>query len=384
MKQIFILFSLLLISNVFYTQTIDQQLIQAAYDGDEALVKSLLSKGANPNKTDKNGYPALIYACAYGYEGIVNALLDKKANPKGKYNDVHPMTAAVNSDNTKIMKSLIDAGAFVNCADDNGYTPLMYAAQEGFTKSAEFLLMKGADVNAETKEGHTALSIAVQNGHTEVVKVILKYNPKKKGYTSNVHSPLNTAIYLRKPYEKDLLKKYGMKKNYGLPSFEHIFIGAGMEFSLNEYLFAYKLGLHENVYNFDIILSYAKNPDSTLYENPVDQVVIYNASGILLKNFNIIPTKKGFYGISLGGYAASYYGFNSPLNKWDTEFIYGANAGIYFRSISFYFKVNYSRVLNPVSHFAYDRIMASIYLRIWTLNKSKSRYIYADKTLNNI
>lgn len=383
-KHIFLLFTLIILTTTTFAQSINDQLVQAAYDGNEAKVKELLKKGAKPNSKDDNGYTALIYSCAYGYEGITKALIDAGANVKGRYNGVHPIVAAVNNDNTKTMKMLLDAGATVNCVDENGYTPLMFAAQEGYKNSINFLLIKGSNIDAETNDGHTALSIAIQNGHTDIVQRLLAYNPKKRGYSVEAHSPLNTSIHLRKTNEKQMLKNYGMKKTYGWPSFEYFFGGFGVEGATHDILFTYKAGIHEKVYNFDIIGTYVKNADSAMTLMNTDGTyynTLLGGSLGLYKNFNIIPVKKGNWGITIGGFGSSYHGWNATLNNYDTQLFYGAGGGFYFRSNVILFKVNYNRVLRPNTMYAPDRINATLFLRLFTFKNSNSRYIYADKTL---
>ncbi|MBN2891665.1 MAG: ankyrin repeat domain-containing protein [Bacteroidales bacterium] len=383
MKVLQILSLLILVSFSVFSQSNDKLLVQAAYDGDEATVISLLNKGANPNTVDDNGYTPLIYACAYGYQGIMKALIDKGANVKGKYNNVHPMFAAVNNDNPTSIQMLIDAGAYVNCKDDNDYTPLMYAAQEGYVKSVDYLLKNGAKVDAEDTDGHTALSIAVQNGHSDVVKTILKYNPKKSGYSSQVHSPLNTADYLHKSDEKKILKDYGMKKKYGAPGFEYLFGGAGGEISGYDFLACYQAGIHENVYNFDIIGGYSSE------YNKVDlpfnsSTTTYSATNNIFlqlnKNFNIYSLNKAFLGFSVGGFGASYYGENSA-SQTKTQILYGVNPSIYYRSTVFLVKFEYKRALNTTSYFAINRFALSVFMRLYSFKGSGAKYIYGDKTL---
>lgn len=68
--------------------------------------------------------------------------------------------------------SLLEAGAEVNQANNNGKTPLMAAAQEGHEKVVKALLEAGADIEAKNKNGDTALTLAVKNDHLEVVKIL--------------------------------------------------------------------------------------------------------------------------------------------------------------------------------------------------------------------
>ncbi len=383
MKKIISAFLLVLIFGIGNAQSIDQQLVQAAYDGDEQLVKNLLAKGANPNTTDQNGYPPLIYACAYGYQGIAEALIKKRAKVADKYNEVYPMMAAVNNNNTKIIELLVKSGAYVNCKDKDGYTPLMLAAQEGYDASVLFLLKKGANVNAETKQGHTALSIAIQNGHTTTVKHLLNAKPRKNGYSNQAHSPYNTAKHLKKEKELKLLKNYGMKKTFGRPTFK-IMAGIGGQAATHDMLGVYQIGLNESVYNFDLILYFSRNIDSAFKFVRTDNRTynsLYNLGLNLSKNFGIIPTPIGKVGLFIDGFANSSYGRNDYLQKRKTQILYGAGGGLYLGGDMLMFKLGYDRVLTPTSRFATNRISFSAYIKFFTLNKSKAGYKYADKTL---
>jgi ankyrin repeat protein len=63
---------------------------------------------------------------------------------------------------------LLDAGADVELAADNGFTSLMKAAQNGHDLCARALLENGAAVNSQNNEGGTALMFAATNGHDQV------------------------------------------------------------------------------------------------------------------------------------------------------------------------------------------------------------------------
>lgn len=60
-----------------------------------------------------------------------------------------------------------------NVTDDNGETPLCYAAQFGDLRMTEALLYYGANVNARDPFGNTALHWAAQKGGTAVVQALL-------------------------------------------------------------------------------------------------------------------------------------------------------------------------------------------------------------------
>ncbi len=64
-----------------------KHMIEAAYRGDVAAVRSYLDRGCDVNSTDDSGYTALMYASTNGYIEIVQALLNKAANVNAKETD---------------------------------------------------------------------------------------------------------------------------------------------------------------------------------------------------------------------------------------------------------------------------------------------------------
>jgi len=59
------------------------------------------------------------------------------------------------------VKRLLDRGTNVDAREENGETPLMYAAVEDRTEIVEILLDRGSDINAASLNGETALTKAV-------------------------------------------------------------------------------------------------------------------------------------------------------------------------------------------------------------------------------
>jgi hypothetical protein len=84
----------------------------------------------------------------------------------------------------EIVKALLAAGANVNAAKKNGWTPLMmaarYAGKGSSLEAVEALITAGADVNAAEKDGWTPLMMALINRHGDdyetykLVKALLK------------------------------------------------------------------------------------------------------------------------------------------------------------------------------------------------------------------
>src|SRR5262249_42707904 len=98
-------------------RTVDEELRQAAFDGDLERVNALLEQGANVNGRDMYGDTALNQAAQYGHIEVVRRLIEAGAD----------------------MENL--GGAFK--------TPLMNAAFEGHITVVRFLLEQGARVNSD-------------------------------------------------------------------------------------------------------------------------------------------------------------------------------------------------------------------------------------------
>ncbi len=69
------------------SNSLNDQLLLAAEDGDTAAVQQLLDKGANIEATDKLGRTALIKAAIVGKTEVIKLLLDKGANIEAKDQD---------------------------------------------------------------------------------------------------------------------------------------------------------------------------------------------------------------------------------------------------------------------------------------------------------
>ncbi len=79
----------------------------------------------------------------------------------------------------KFARFLVTHGANVNAPDkEDKWTPLMYAIQKQNLKMAKFLLEKGASVDYKDEDGFTPLSVAVDSNNREFVSLILKYKPQ--------------------------------------------------------------------------------------------------------------------------------------------------------------------------------------------------------------
>jgi hypothetical protein len=69
-------------------------------------------------------------------------------------------------------RALLEAGADLEVADQDGKTPLILAATGGDPTTVSLLLEQGADRQAKDNNGLTALDWAQKRKRTEIVKLL--------------------------------------------------------------------------------------------------------------------------------------------------------------------------------------------------------------------
>jgi ankyrin repeat protein len=129
----------------------------------EDMMRFLLERGANPNLQDNEGRTVLMKS--WGEHELINLLFQAGADPtlkdnKGRTVLFHWMHYL----DGPMLDDLISRGCLINEPDNEGYTPLIYAASSsGLRKVVLILLEKGADPNYRNAKGRTALHIFLLN-----------------------------------------------------------------------------------------------------------------------------------------------------------------------------------------------------------------------------
>ena len=157
------------------TPEIDLQLLESARTGDNEQIPQLLSRGANPDALDNEGYTVLMLAVMSSDPEAVKALINAGANTESEFYR-HGATAlglAVEAKRHDIVRVLLDSGVNVNARGYNRATCLITAAAQGDKEMASILLNAGADVNACNLYNQSPLFAAVILGHSDMVKLLL-------------------------------------------------------------------------------------------------------------------------------------------------------------------------------------------------------------------
>jgi len=84
---------------------------------------------------------------------------------------------------------LLTAGADLNAATEDGFTPAFIAAQEGHAPCLQVLAERGADLNAAAKDGFTPAFIAAQNGHAPCLQVLAERGADLNAATNDGFTP---------------------------------------------------------------------------------------------------------------------------------------------------------------------------------------------------
>ena len=137
----------------------------------------------------KDEFIPLMLAAQKNDAGVVTKLLEKgadvnKANQQGET----ALKIALEKNNKEIVKKLLGAkGIDVNLADKDGSTALMLAAQKNDADVVTKLLEKGADVNKANQQGETALKIALEKNNKEIVERLLNLRRKRGGWVTGIY-----------------------------------------------------------------------------------------------------------------------------------------------------------------------------------------------------
>jgi hypothetical protein len=90
------------------------------------------------------------------------------------YHGDTPLIVATEEDNLAALKCLVELGADVNQATQQGTAPLIVAADRGHLGVACYLVQVGARVGAANLSGDTALHVSALRGHIATMRYLLE------------------------------------------------------------------------------------------------------------------------------------------------------------------------------------------------------------------
>ncbi|UFM64967.1 ankyrin repeat domain-containing protein [Paracoccus sp. MA] len=117
-------------------------LFRAAAEGDAALIREFLARGAPVDPRDAEGRT--------------------------------PLLVATHANRVEAARALIEAGADVNARDAIHDSPYLYAGARGHLEILELTLAHGADLSSTNRFGGTALIPAAERGHVGTVRRLIE------------------------------------------------------------------------------------------------------------------------------------------------------------------------------------------------------------------
>ncbi|XP_037389491.1 ankyrin repeat family A protein 2 isoform X1 [Pygocentrus nattereri] len=93
------------------------------------------------------------------------------------------------------LASRIEQESVINLQDEEGFTPLMWAAAHGQIAVVEFLLQSGADPHILAKGRESALSLACSKGYTDIVRMLIDCGVDVNEYDWNGGAPILYAVH---------------------------------------------------------------------------------------------------------------------------------------------------------------------------------------------
>jgi uncharacterized protein len=94
----------------------------------------------------------------------------REKSPEG----VKAMFYAIEKDNLVYAQKVLAMGFDPNLLNDNGYSPLQYAAMRGNAQMVELFIRNGASVGQLSRDGEGAVELALKMGHGEAADVLKK------------------------------------------------------------------------------------------------------------------------------------------------------------------------------------------------------------------
>ena len=142
---------------------------------DDIVGDILLMRRARIDAADKSGRTALAHAAANGRVAVVRLLVSAGANVNCRdYHRMTPLMLAAAEDQHAVIDLLVETpGMQLEAVDDGGRTALIWACSCGHAAAAEALLVARCRANTRDAEGKTALMAAVSGGYVSIVSMLI-------------------------------------------------------------------------------------------------------------------------------------------------------------------------------------------------------------------
>ncbi len=213
-------------------------LILAAAYGHTEMVRLLIEHGADVNRANNYGNTALTWAALYGYTEIARVLIEHGARiPTGEHLQRFALQlrarqvlsavfegnelayAAARGDTKRVVELLSTLPQAqpltINHQDGHGMTALHWAAAQGHDDIIKLLLEFGANINLQNAQGDTPLHLAARNGNLSTVRLLLARGANVTMVNRQGQTPLVLAQQYHRSAIVDLLARQAGRAVFG-------------------------------------------------------------------------------------------------------------------------------------------------------------------------
>ncbi|KAJ1524679.1 hypothetical protein HK096_001153, partial [Nowakowskiella sp. JEL0078] len=161
-----------------------------SYYTDAVAFQLLVGQGADVNAANNDGETPIFLAALMGNWRYVRILIEAGATVNCLTKQNRSLLHVVNEE-PLMMSSFLSAYGTPNIPDNEGLTPLMYAAMQGYRNNVKLLLQAGADVNLKNNNGN-ALHLSLES--KSIVDQLLKVGIDVNTSNSSGETPLILAV----------------------------------------------------------------------------------------------------------------------------------------------------------------------------------------------
>ncbi len=182
-------------------------------DPDPETVRFLLDHGADPNAADVRGRTVLRAAVEKQYADIIRLLVERGADParpgpdgetprdyalRSGMNEIAHLLRALGGRTTASDAARLGLEGRLDTPDDRGWTPLARAVRARDAGRVQVLLDAGADLEGASEDGVTPLMLAAE-GHPGLLETLLRAGADIHARDARGRTPLHHAVTALRP-----------------------------------------------------------------------------------------------------------------------------------------------------------------------------------------